>query len=48
MSDPETFLTEVYVLVDDLVTTLSSSTQRRPGPTPALSVSETITLAVMS
>lgn len=48
MSDPETFLLEVYVLVDDLVTTLPAATVIRPGPAPALSVSETITLAVMS
>lgn len=48
MNDPETFLIEVYVLVDDLVPRLVPPDQHRPGPAPALSVSEVITLALMS
>lgn len=48
MSDPEAFLTEVYVAVDDLVRPLLAHQARRPGPAPALSPSEVITLALMS
>jgi hypothetical protein len=48
MTDAETFLTEVYVLVDDLVPTLVPVAPVRPGPAPALSVSEVITLTIMS
>ncbi len=48
MSDPETFLTEVYVLVDDLLTPLLAAEPTRPGPAPALSPSEIVTLALMS
>lgn len=44
MRDPETFLTEVYVLIDDLV----ESPPVRSGPRPALARSEVITLAIMS
>ncbi len=47
MSDPETFLTEVSVLVDDQMEALLASEALRPGPTPALRPSETITLALM-
>lgn len=46
MSDLETFLTEVYVMVDDGLP--PETRRRRQGPAPALSPSETITLAVVS
>jgi hypothetical protein len=48
MSDPETFLVEVYVAIDDLLRPLLAGEARRPGPPPALSPSEVITLAVVS
>lgn len=48
MNDPETFLTEVYVLIDDLLRTEVGPPPRRPGPAPALSPSETATLALFS
>lgn len=47
MSDPETFLTEVYVLIDDYLRSLPVRLVR-PGPKAALAVSEVITLAVLS
>lgn len=42
----ETSLTEVYVLIDDLVST--NPPPARPGPPPALSPSEVVTLALLS
>ena len=48
MNDPESVLTEVYVVVDDLLSTLLPVVPGRPGPPPALAPSEVITLAVMS
>lgn len=51
MSDPESFLTAVSVLVDDLVARdarAGTRRVRRPGPPPALSTAETVTLAVFS
>jgi hypothetical protein len=44
MVDPDTFLTTLYVMVDDLVYAMPPVVQ--PGPTPALSVSEVVTLAL--
>jgi hypothetical protein len=41
--DPETFLTELYVLADEFCKTLPP--ERRPGPAAALSASEVVTLA---
>jgi hypothetical protein len=45
--DLDTFLTALYTVVDDLYQTrLAPSRGRRPGPTPALSDSEVLTLAI--
>jgi hypothetical protein len=46
MSDLETFLTEVSVMVDDALP--PEARPRRPGPAPKLSPSEVITLALTS
>lgn len=48
MSDPETFLTEVYVLIDDCLAEALPVAPARPGPAPALAPSEVVTLAVVS
>lgn len=48
MSDPETFVTEVYVLVDTCLPALVAELPRRPGPPPALAPSEVVTLALVS
>jgi hypothetical protein len=42
----ETFLTTLYVMVDDFCQTLPP--ERKPGPAPALSRSETLTLALLA
>lgn len=47
MLDPETFLTELYVLIDDLDHRLPPFPPH-PGPTAALAPSEVITLALFS
>jgi hypothetical protein len=44
--DPETFLTELYVLVDEFCKQQSAPV--RPGPAPALTESEVLTLALFS
>ena len=44
MVDPDTFLTTLYVMVDDLLYYMPHLVQ--PGPAPALSVSEVVTLAL--
>jgi hypothetical protein len=44
--DPDTFLTALYVLVDECCTALA--VERRRGPAPALTRSEAVTLALMS
>jgi hypothetical protein len=44
--DPDTFLTTLYVLVDECCTTLP--VVRRRGPAPALTRSEAVTLALFS
>lgn len=46
MLDPETFLTEVYVLADDFCKTQPDA--RRPGPAAALTPSEVLTLALFA
>jgi len=43
MYDLDTFLTNLYVAVDDCITTLSP-TPKKPGPPPALTISEVVTL----
>ena len=45
MVDPETFLTELYVAVDTLCKA-QPALPARPGPAPALSPSEVVTLAI--
>ena len=45
MVDPETFLTELYVLVDEYCKA-QPPTPPRPGPAPALAPSEVVTLAI--
>jgi Transposase DDE domain len=47
MLDLDTFLTTLYVLVDDLIKTLPEP-PAQPGPKPTLSRSEVITLALIS
>ena len=47
MIDTDTFLTTLYVIVDDLTTTLGPEPSR-PGPARSLSQSELITLAIFS
>jgi hypothetical protein len=47
MLDPETFLTELYVLVDDVCQRLPPPPPR-PGPAAALAPSEAITLALFA
>ena len=44
MVDPDTFLTTLYVMVDDLLYYMPPVSQ--PGPAPALSPSEVVTLAL--
>src|SRR2546423_10202873 len=46
MVDVDTFLTAVYVIVDDIVRQLPAPV--RPGPAPALSRSEVVTLALFA
>lgn len=43
----DTFLTELYVMVDDFCKTLPPAAPRR-GPAPALTLSEVVTLMVFS
>lgn len=46
MVDVDTFLTTLYVIVDDFCQSRPST--KRPGPQPALSDSEVITLAIFA
>lgn len=46
--DLDTFVTEVYVMADDYCKAYQVDWPVRPGPTPALSVAEVITLALTS
>ncbi|MCI0881051.1 MAG: hypothetical protein J4O05_02985, partial [Chloroflexi bacterium] len=47
--DPDTFLTAVYVIVDDLCQAKSGEVRpKRRGRKPVLSESEVITLALLS
>jgi DDE family transposase len=47
MLDPETFLTQLYVMVDDFCQSHLPA-ERAPGPAAALSCSEVVTLALFS
>jgi hypothetical protein len=47
MADRETFLIEVYVMVDAQVQAEEARFPRRPGPAPTLALSEVVTLAVV-
>ena len=46
MIDPDTFLTTLYVTVDDLLSELSLAEPRRRGPALALRQSAVVTLAL--
>ena len=46
MADLDTFLTPLYVNVDDYCKTLPAPVAPRPGPAPSLSPSEVVTLAL--
>ncbi len=46
MLDPETFLTELYVLADEFCKVHPPAP--RPGPAPALAESEVLTLALFA
>lgn len=48
MDDPETFVTEVYLLVDERLPALLAHHPKQRGPVPALSPAEVITLALVS
>ena len=48
MADFETFLTEVYVMVDNALPTDTRGDPRCPGPPAQLAPSETVTLALLS
>src|SRR5690242_4760650 len=46
MVDRDTFLTTLYVMIDDFCQSEGFDEKRRPGPTASLSCSEVVTLAV--
>lgn len=48
MLDLDTFLTTLYVLVDDLIKQRPQPRAHRPGPRPGLSESEVVTLAMLA
>ena len=48
MLDVDTFLTTLYVIVDDFCQSHRPQKQRRPGPEPSLCASEVITLAIFA
>lgn len=48
MLDPDTFLTALYVTVDDLCKMRDDAAPPRPGAPPALSASEVVTLALFA
>ena len=47
MLDVDTFLTALYVIVDDFCQSHRPQ-KRRPGPEPSLSAGEVITLAIFA
>ncbi len=46
MMDPDTFLTTLYVMIDDFCQSAGFHEKHRPGPSASLSCSEVVTLAV--
>ena len=48
MVDVDTFLTTLYVIVDDFYQSHCSKVRRRRGPDASLSPSEVVTLAIFS
>ena len=46
MMDPDTFLTPLYVMIDDFCQCEGFHEKHRPGPQASLSCSEVVTLAV--
>jgi hypothetical protein len=48
MVDVDTFLTTLYIIVDDFYQSRCSKERRRPGPDASLSPSEVVTLAIFS
>lgn len=44
--DPDTFLTTLYVMIDDFCQSAGYAEKHRPGPAASLSCSEVVTLAV--
>src|SRR5438132_7631762 len=46
MTDPGTFLTTLYVMIDDFCQAHGFKANHRPGPAASLSCSEVVTLAV--
>jgi hypothetical protein len=46
MMDPDTFLTTLYVMIDDFCQVRGFQEKHRPGPATSLSCSEVMTLAV--
>ncbi len=48
MVDVDTFLTALYVIVDNLCQSHVPTTERRPGPEASLSPSEVLTLAIFA
>ncbi len=48
MLDADTFLTALYVIVDDLCQSQASEQRRRPGPQASLCQSEVITLSILA
>ena len=46
MMDQDTFLTTLYVIIDDFCQSSGFKEKHRPGPAASLSCSEVVTLAV--
>ncbi|MFL5664750.1 MAG: hypothetical protein ACJ8BW_25900 [Ktedonobacteraceae bacterium] len=46
MIDQDTFLTTLYVMIDDFCQSHGFDVKHRPGPQASLSCSEVVTLAV--
>lgn len=48
MIDTDTFVTALYVIVDDICNSQATTTRSTPGPDPQLSTSELVTLAMFA